>query len=163
MRIFIFLLISLSFAFSQEIKVFAIVKGQVKKVYVKEGDTVKKGDLLMEIDPSLYIAEKERLINKKKELEARFWKIERDYMRLKELFERDLLAETRLEDQKIRYDTALAQIKQVESRIKKVDILISYTKIFAPVSGKIKAILTPEGSYVNGELIPQVVIVIEVE
>jgi RND family efflux transporter MFP subunit len=145
---------------AQEIKVYTIVTGKVIKVHVKEGQRVKKGQILMEIDPSLYVAEKRRLLGKKEEIEARLWKVERDYRRLKELFERDLLAETRLEDQKIKYDTLKAQIKQVEGELMRVDTLISYTKIYAPVDGVVKRILAPEGSYVNGRLQPQAVIVI---
>jgi len=145
---------------AQEIKVYAIVTGKVLKVYVKEGEKVRKGQLLMEIDPSLYLAERKRLLGKKAEIKARLWKAERDYRRLKELFDRDLLAETRLEDQKIRYDTLKAQIDQVDGELMRVETLISYTKIYAPVDGVIKRILAPEGSYVNGRLQPQVVILI---
>jgi RND family efflux transporter MFP subunit len=147
-------------AFGGELKVYAIVTGKVAKVYVKEGQRVEKGQLLLEIDPSLYEARKKSLIGKKKEIEARLWKVERDYKRLKELFERDLLAETRLEDQKIRYDTLKARLMQVEGEILEVETLIGYTKITAPVSGRVKLILTPEGSYVNGRLKPQTVLIL---
>ena len=147
--------------FALDIKVYAIVTGKVVKVHVKEGQKVRKGDLLMEIDPSLYIAERKRLLGKKEEIKARLWKAERDYRRLKELFERDLLAETRLEDQKIRYDTLAAQIKQVEGELMRVETLISYTRIYAPTDGVVKRILAPEGTYVNGRLQPQVVIILQ--
>lgn len=145
---------------AQEVKVYAIVTGKVLNVYVKEGQKVKKGQILMEIDPSLYVAEREKLLGRKEEIKARLWKAERDYRRLKELFERDLLAETRLEDQKIRYDTLKAQIRQVEGELMRVETLISYTKIHAPVDGIVKTILAPEGSYVNGRLQPQPVIIL---
>ncbi len=147
--------------FGVEIKVYAIVTGKVLKVHVREGQKVKKGDLLMEIDPSLYLAERERLLGRKDEIKARLWKAERDYKRLKELFERDLLAETRLEDQKIRYDTLTAQIRQVEGELMRVETLISYTKIYSPVDGIVVRILAPEGSYVNGRLQPQVVMILK--
>ena len=147
--------------FGVEIKVYAIVTGKVLKVHVREGQKVKKGDLLMEIDPSLYLAERERLLGKRDEIKARLWKAERDYKRLKELFERDLLAETRLEDQKIRYDTLAAQIRQVEGELMRVETLISYTKIYSPVDGIVVRILAPEGSYVNGRLQPQVVMILK--
>ncbi len=155
----LFLILSLT-AFGGDLKIFAVVIGKVAKVHVKEGMRVKKGQLLMEIDPSIYVARRHRLLGKKKELEARLWKVERDYNRLKELFERDLLAQTRLEDQKIRYDTIKAQIMQVEGEIMEVDTLIGYTKLYAPASGKVKRIIAPEGSYVNGTLQPQPVMIL---
>ena len=155
------LLLLLSLAFAGDLKVYSIVKGKVVKVHVREGQKVKKGQLLMEIDPSLYLAEKERLLGKKKELEARLWKVGRDYNRLKELFERDLLAETVFENKKVEYDTLVAQIQQVEGGLKRVETLISYTKIVSPVDGRVVSILTPEGSYTNGELQPQPVIILK--
>jgi RND family efflux transporter MFP subunit len=160
MKVLVVLLLLMGVSFAQEVKVYAIVVGKVLKVYVKEGQRVSKGQLLMEIDPSLYRADRKRLEGKKKEIEARLWKVERDYMRLKELFERDLLAETRLEDQKIRYDTLKAQLQQVEGEIDRVETLLSYTKIHAPVSGRVKSILVHEGNYVNGRLQPQTVLII---
>lgn len=149
--------------FSTELKVYSVVKGKVVKVYVKEGQEVEKGQLILEIDPSLYLAEKERLLGKKKELEAKLWKVERDYGRLKELFDRDLLAESTLEDKKIEYETLKAQLQQVEGEIRKVDTLISYTRITSPVAGRVVSILTPEESYTNGELQPQPVLIIVVK
>jgi len=160
MRFLISFLIFILTAFGGELKIYTVVIGKVSKVHVREGMSVKKGQILMEIDPSLYLARKHRLIGKKKELEARLWKVERDYNRLKELFERDLLAQTRLEDQKIRYDTLKAQIMQVEGELKEVETFISYTKIISPINGKVKEILAPQGSYVNGSLQPQPVLII---
>ena len=49
---------------------------------------------------------------------------------------------------------------QVEGELMEVETFIRYTKIYAPASGVIKEILAPEGSYVNGTLQPQPVIVI---
>jgi len=160
-KVFIPFLLFVAFSFGVELKVYTIIKGKVVKVYVKEGDRVKKGQPLLEIDPILYIAERERLIGKKKEIEASLWKAERDYGRLKELFERDLLAETRLEDQKIKYDTLRARLMQVEGELKRVEALISFGKIVSPVDGRIVKVLAPEGTYVNGELTPHPVVIVE--
>ena len=159
MRWLILLLLVLS-VFAEEPEIYTVVTGKVVKVHVREGDRVKKGQLLLEIDPSLYRAELRTLMGRKREVEARLWKVERDYRRLKELFERDLLAETRLEDQKVKYEALRAQIEQIEGEIERVRTLISYTKILSPVDGRVKRILAPEGSYVNGTLNPQPVLLI---
>ncbi len=162
-KVFLLLLLCLPLAFSQEVKVYAIVKGKVVKVFVKEGQKVEKGQPLIKIDTSIYEARKKSFLGELEEVKARLWKVDRDYGRLRELFERDLLAETRLESKKVEYDSLKARIKQIEGKIEEVETLINYTNINAPVSGKILKILTPEGSYVNGELIPQAVVVIEKE
>ena len=159
MRWLILLLLVLP-VFAEELEIYTVVTGKVVKVHVREGDKVKKGQLLLEIDPSLYRAELRTLMGRKREVEARLWKVERDYRRLKELFERDLLAETRLEDQKVKYEALRAQIEQIEGEIERVRTLISYTKILSPVDGRVKRVLAPEGSYVNGTLNPQPVLLI---
>ncbi len=159
MRWLILLLLVLP-VFAEELEIYTVVTGKVVKVHVREGDRVKKGQLLLEIDPSLYRAELRTLMGRKREVEARLWKVERDYRRLKELFERDLLAETRLEDQKVKYEALRAQIEQIEGEIERVRTLISYTKILSPVDGRVKRVLAPEGSYVNGTLNPQPVLLI---
>ncbi len=163
MRLIVLVFILISVAFPVELKVYAVVVGKVAKVYVREGQKVSKGTLLMEIDPSLYVAKREILLGKRKEIEARLWKVERDYRRLKELFDRDLLAETRLEDKKVEYETLKAQLQQVDGELKRIDTLISYTKIVSPVGGEVVRILAPEGSYVNGKLTPQPVVTIKLQ
>ncbi len=161
-----FLILTLSlvlFSFSQEVKVYVIVKGKVEKVFVRKKERVKRGELLMRIDPSLYEARRTSLLGKKREIEAKLWKVERDFKRLKELFERNLLAETTLESKKIEYDTLKAKLQQVEGELKEIETLISYTEIRAPLNGWVKEILVPEGNYVNGSLQPQAVMVIQSE
>jgi len=88
MRWLILLLLALP-VLAEELEVYTVVTGKVVKVHVREGDRVRKGQLLMEIDPSLYRAELRSLMGKRKEVEAKLWKVERDYRRLRELFERD--------------------------------------------------------------------------
>ncbi len=160
MKSFILLFLLVSFTLAEELKIYTIVQGRVLKVYVKEGEKVKKGQLLLEIDPSLYSARKTVLLGKRKEIQIKLWKAERDFKRLKELFERDLLAETRLEDQKVKYEAEKAKLEQIEGKLKEIETLISYTKIYAPENGTVRRLLTPEGAYVNGELIPQPVLIL---
>lgn len=93
-------LLAFSFCLSQEVEIYAIVKGMVAKVYVKEGQSVEKGQLLVEIDPSLYLAEVEKL---KAQLEAQrltLEKVERDFKRYESLYERGLLSKSEYEDWK---------------------------------------------------------------
>ena len=68
--------------------VYAIVKGVVKKVYVKEGQRVKKDQLLVEINPDLYLAEKERLTAQLEAQRLKLEKTERDFKRYEELYNR---------------------------------------------------------------------------
>ncbi len=43
-----------------EVKISADVSGEIKELYVAEGDTVREGQLLLKINPDLYITSKDR-------------------------------------------------------------------------------------------------------
>ena len=148
--------------FSKEIKVFAIVKGKVEKVFVKEGQKVSKGENLLKISEELYIYRIEKLKAQIKELERKLWKAERDYRRYEELFNRDLLAESILENKRIDVEILKAQIESLKAELKRLETLRSYTLIKSPVKGIVRKVLVGEGSYINGSLIPQTVIILEV-
>ena len=149
--------------FSKEVKVFAIVKGKVEKVFVKEGQKVRKGEKLIKISEELYVYEIEKLKAQIKELERKLWKAERDYRRYEELFNRDLLAESVLENKRIDVEILKAQIESLMAQLNRLETLKSYTLISSPMNGIVKKVLVGEGSYVNGSLIPQVVIILEVK
>lgn len=93
-----------SLGFSQEVNVYAIVKGAVKKVYVKEGQRAKKDQPLVEINPDLYLAEKERLTAQLEAQRLKLEKTERDFKRYEELYNRGLLSKSEYEDWKNRYE-----------------------------------------------------------
>ncbi|GAB6065558.1 biotin/lipoyl-binding protein [Aquifex pyrophilus] len=149
------------FSFSGEIVLHAIVKGRVEKVFVKEGKRVKKGEVLLRISPELYEARIKELEAKLKGLEVERWKKERDYKRYKEMFERDLLAESILEDKEAELKVVEYKIQEIKAQIERLKILKNYTEIRSPVKGKVKRIFVREGVYVNGELIPQKVVILE--
>ncbi|WP_461829628.1 efflux RND transporter periplasmic adaptor subunit [Aquifex sp.] len=155
------LFLFLSISFGEEVPVYAIVKGRVEKIFVRVGDTIKKGEPLVRISSSLYDAEIRSLEGKLKELELKKWKAERDYKRYKELYERDLLAESILEDKKIAVEIIKAQIEEVKGRLEKLKTLRSYTLIRSPADGKVVKLLVREGSFVNGSLTPHLIAIIE--
>jgi len=151
----------ISFAFPKEIPVNVIVKGKVKKVFVKEGQRIKKGQKLIKISDELYKLKLKALKAKLFELEEKRKKAERYYKRYEEMFNRDLLAESVLEDKRTELKVIEYQIQEVKAEIERLEKLINYTLIKSPFSGKVKEVLVGEGSFVNGELTPQTVIIIE--
>lgn len=142
-------------AFAKEIEISAIVEGQVKKVYIKQGQRVKTGQILVEIDPTLYTTKRESL---KAELESQklnLEKVERDFKRYEELFNRDLLSKSEYEDWKYRYEREKSRYMMLQAQIERLNKLIEYCTIKAPVEGIVKKILIREGVFVNGSMIPQ--------
>ncbi|QWK20043.1 MAG: biotin/lipoyl-binding protein [Hydrogenobacter thermophilus] len=155
------ILLCFSLAFAKEIRVYAIVEGQVKKVYVKEGDKVKAGDVLVEIDPILYITRRESLSAELESQKLNLEKVERDFKRYEELFNRDLLSKSEYEDWKNRYERERSKYLSLQAQVERVSKLIEYCTLRAPTNGVIRKVLIKEGSFVNGTMIPQTLLIME--
>lgn len=149
-----------SLGFSQEVNVYAIVKGAVKKVYVKEGQRVKKDQPLVEINPDLYLAEKERLTAQLEAQRLKLEKTERDFKRYEELYNRGLLSKSEYEDWKNRYERERATYLSLEAELKGVEKLIEYCQIRAPTSGVVKKVFIRERSFINGTLSPHLLLIL---
>jgi len=149
-----------SLGFSQEVNVYAIVKGVVKKVYVKEGQRVKKDQPLVEINPDLYLAEKERLTAQLEAQRLKLEKTERDFKRYEELYNRGLLSKSEYEDWKNRYERERATYLSLEAELKGVEKLIEYCQIRAPTNGVVKKVFVREQSFINGTLSPHLLLIL---
>src|SRR5208282_1588665 len=101
-----------------QVKISAEVSGEIIDLPVKEGQNVKKGDLLVKIKPEFYIA----AVNQAKALYesaqagkaqavASLEKADADYGRNKTLFEQKLLSESDFIGFKAAYDIAKAQLE----------------------------------------------------
>ncbi len=160
--IYCFMFLMVSFSYAEEYTVHAIVKGIVEKVFVKEGDRVRKGEPLLRISAEIYDAEILKLENEVVEKEQNYLKIRKDFERYKELYERDLLAKSVYEDYEIRLKKAKAELEKTKAELRKAKLLASYTTVVSPYEGVVKKLLVGEGSYVNGEVVPHPVAIIGV-
>ena len=70
------------------VEIRARVTGYLDKVHFKDGDDVKEGDLLFEIDPRLYKADFDRAAATVSQNEAHLKRLDADYNRAKKLLER---------------------------------------------------------------------------
>lgn len=139
------------------------MKGQVKKVYVKEGQRVYKGQILVEIDPALYKAQKEKLSAQLESQKLNLEKVEKDFKRYEELFNRDLLSKSEYEDWKNKYQKEKQKYIEIKAQMEELDQLIEYCTIRAPTNGVIKKLFIREGIFVNGTMLPQVLLTIKEE
>lgn len=157
--LFVFLLYFLAFA--QEVKVSAIVQGKVERLLVKEGQRVNKGDTLVIIDPVLYTTQRDSLKAQLNSQKATLEKVERDFRRYEELFNRGLLSKSEYEDWKSKYEKELSQYQAIKFQLERVEKLIEYCTIKSPTKGVVKKLFVREGIFVNGTQIPEVLLILE--
>ncbi|OPX18470.1 hypothetical protein BXT86_00960 [candidate division WOR-3 bacterium 4484_100] len=114
-----------------QVDISAETIGRIKKIYYKEGDYVKKGSLIIELDDIKTRANK-------KLAQAQLAQAEQNFKRAKELYEKNLISSENFENTKLKYESAQANYEQALDAYNK-------TKIYAPISGKIMKINVEEG------------------
>lgn len=115
----------------------------------------------MVIDPSLYITQRDNLKAQMEAQKISLEKVERDYKRHEELFNRGLLSKSEYEDWKSKYQKELYQYEALKAQVERMEKLIEYCTIRSPVVGTVKRLFVREGIFVNGTQIPEVLLILE--
>jgi macrolide-specific efflux system membrane fusion protein len=139
------------------------VSGQLKKVLVEVGDVVKAGQLLAEIDPSVYQSkvdgDRAQLLNQQAQLadrEAQLALARLQFTRQKNLDRENATTTEALQSAEATQQSALAQadviraqIKQTESTLRGDEANLGYTKIYAPIAGTVVSQTAKQGQTLN--------------
>ena len=145
------------------VDVGAQVSGQIKKLYVKVGDKVQKGDMIAQIDS---VTQENEIAQQKAQLlihEANLASAKiaaanakTQYNRELELYKRNAASKEAVENAKNSAALKEAEQKQIEAQIEQTKLQLStaetnfgYTKITAPISGTIVSMPVEEGKTVN--------------
>ncbi|WP_298103614.1 efflux RND transporter periplasmic adaptor subunit [uncultured Campylobacter sp.] len=145
------------------VDVGAQVSGQIKKLYVKVGDKVQKGDMIAQIDS---VTQENEIAQQKAQLlihEANLASAKiaaanakTQYNRELQLYKRNAASKEAVENAKNSAALKEAEQKQIEAQIEQTKLQLStaetnfgYTKITAPISGTIVSMPVEEGKTVN--------------
>jgi multidrug efflux system membrane fusion protein len=125
------------------------VDGQVIKVAFRQGQMVKEGDVLVEIDPRPFQATLEQAQAKKAQDEASLRNAELDLQRYTALARQDYASRQQLDTQQATVDQLKAQIKGDQAAIDNAQTQLSYTTIRSPLTGKAGFRLVDPGNIVH--------------
>lgn len=113
------------------------VMGYVTNVYVKVGQSVQKGQALIDINNSDVQAKKAETEAGVLQAQARFQTAEKDLKRYENLYNQNSASEKELEEIKTQYQIAKAQFEGATRVQNEVEAMLSYSNIKAPFSGVI--------------------------
>lgn len=136
------------------VKLTAEATGEIVQLLVREGDKVKKGQLLLRIKPDIYEAQKvsaeARLAQTRASLnstKALLDKVEADYKRVQGLFKLGLASDAELEASRSsylqtnsNYESQKAIVAQSEAALKEAIENLNKTYVYAPINGTISVL-----------------------
>lgn len=140
------------------------VTGEIVALPVKEGDKIKKGDLLIKINAKQYLADKESadatLMSSKSSLAMRKAELDRitlDYERVKGLHRKGLASDSEIETAKSNfesikaaYDGASADVMRTEASLRRAAEQLYKTSIYSPMDGTVTQLNVELGERVLG-------------
>jgi membrane fusion protein (multidrug efflux system) len=130
-----YILLSSNLETEQMADVYSRVQGLVQRIRVEEGDNVKKGQILMELEADEYkLAEERARIN--------YLQQQSDFKRMQEMFKTDLLS-------KEEFEQAEYSVRALEIEWEQAKLNLSYTRITAPISGLIGDRLRKKGDRIQ--------------
>ena len=147
-----------------QVKISPEVSGEIIDLPVKEGQDVKKGDLLVKIKPDFYIAQRGQAEASYKSslagqatAEANLRKAEAEYLRNVDLFKTKLISDSAFDEARANYDVCKAQVTnsvhQVEmakANLDSAEDSLSKTTIVSPLNGTISKLNSQLGERVLG-------------
>jgi membrane fusion protein, multidrug efflux system len=118
------------------VKVTARVDGTLDTVAFTEGETLKKGQLLAQIDPRPFKAALDQALAQRAKDEAQLANARRDMDRYMELAPQDLASKQTVDTQRATVSVAEATLKGDDATIENARTQLSYTTIIAPINGR---------------------------
>ena len=139
------------------------VSGQLQKIHVEVGDKVEQGQLLAEIDPTVYLArvqaDEAQLLNLKAQMQEKLAQkklLESQLRRQKELLAARATSADAYDTAEAAVQQVVAQISALEAQIKQTQSTLDgdqanlrYTKIYAPMTGTVVSITARRGQTLN--------------
>ena len=132
-----------------QVNVLARIAGYLQKSYFKEGDYVKEGQVLFQIEPTEYINAAHVNAANVENTRAQLEYAEKQLKRAEELVKNDYIAKARYDEILSQRDALRAKLASNQASYADSQRNYSYTRVKSPVNGKVGIISVTVGNYVT--------------
>jgi membrane fusion protein, multidrug efflux system len=133
----------------ERVEVRSRVGGAILNAHFREGALVKKGDLLVTIDPEPYAAAVERAEAEVAAAEARVALAKTELERGRKLVATSAIPQSGVDQRLSAYDEAQANVRSAKAALRSARLDLQYTDVRAPITGRVGAIEVTAGNLVS--------------
>ncbi len=134
---------------SRQVEIVARVSGFLDKIAYQEGELVKEGQLLFQLDPRPFQAQIDGATGELQAQQARLSTASANLNRIKPLAEMNAVSRSDLDRAQGDYDASKAAVFAAEAKLKEARLNFGYTSIRSPVTGLASRAAQRQGAYVN--------------
>ena len=134
---------------SRQVNIVARVSGYLDKIAYREGEVVKEGQLLFQLDPKPFQAQLDAARGELQSQQARFTTAEANLGRVKPLAQQNALSQSDLDRAQGEFDAAKAAVFSARAKVTEAELNLGYTTIRSPVTGLASRSQQRQGAYVN--------------
>ena len=134
---------------SRQVNIVARVSGFLDRIAYQEGELVKQGQLMFQLDPKPFQAQLNAARGELESQQARYTTAQVTYGRVKPLADQDALPQIDLDRAKGELDAAKAAVFSAQAKVDETQLNLGYATITSPVTGVAGRALQRQGAYVN--------------
>jgi membrane fusion protein (multidrug efflux system) len=134
---------------SRQVNIVARVSGFLDRIAYQEGELVKAGQLMFELDRKPFQAQLEAAQGALQSQQARFATAEANLARIKPLAEQNALSKADLDRAQGEFDASKAAVYSAQAGVTQAELNLGYATIRSPLSGVAGRALQRQGAFVN--------------
>ena len=128
------------------------VNGTIKRVYIRDGQSVKEGDVIATLNDSFFKLKVNEVKASLKQSRVKLENAKSRYKRVKQLYVNRSSSLSDLDNARTTKDSAYANYRAMQNRLEQAQLKLSYTKLRSPMNGSISDLTVHKGENVTPAL-----------